>query len=106
MANFEDKRRWATKLQIQWLLSWMAEYLQFQRNGTLHLFWPRLFREWFKEYPCREPNDKDASASEAEPESGSDVPAESADEAAVKLGKRKRKLKENKQKTRAKKVCL
>lgn len=104
MANFRDKRRWATKLQIQWLLSWLAEYLQAQRENKLHLFWPKLFAAWFKNFPCREPTDNDASASEAESDSESDVPPESADEAAVALGKRKQKDKTNKQQKRTKKV--
>lgn len=100
-----DKRWWATKQQIQWLLTWLSEYLEAQRDNKLHLFWPKLFAAWFKEFPCREPTDKDASSSEAEAESGSDVPPESADERAVALGKRKQQAKVNKQKKRAKKVC-
>lgn len=104
MANFHDKRRWATKMQIQWLLTWLVEYFQAQRDNKLHIFWPKLFAAWFKEFPCREPTDSDASASEAEPDSDSDVPPESADEEAVALGKRKLNEKVKKRQKRAKKV--
>lgn len=101
-----DKRRWATQQQIQWLITWLPDYLEAQRENTLHIFWATLFLAWFKEFPCREPTDIDASASEAESDSESDIPPESADEAAVALGKRKQQAKVKKQQKRAKKVCL
>lgn len=99
-----DKRRWATKQQIQWLITWLSAYLEVQRERKLHIFWPKLFAAWFKEFPNREPTDTDTSASEAESDSDSDVPPESADEAAVALGKRKQQAKINTQQKRAKKV--
>lgn len=105
MPSSRDRHRWATKPQIQWLLTWLAEYLQAQHNNKLHLFWPKLFAAWFEEFPCRELTGNDASASEAEPDSGSDVPPESADKATIAMGKRKHKEKEKKQRKRAKNVC-
>lgn len=104
LRNSQDKRRWATVEQIQWLLSWLPEYLEAQQKNKLHAFWIKLFSAWFKAFPLREPTDTDDSASESESDDESDVPPESADEVAVKADKRRRKAKENKTKQRAKKV--
>lgn len=100
----KDKRRWATLEQIQWLLSWLPEYMEAQRQGKLGPFWAKLFAAWFKAYPNRGATDDDDSPSESESDDDSDVPPESADEEAVKINKRKKKDKEKKARARAKKV--
>lgn len=105
MANNKDGRRWATILQIQWILSWLPQYLEAQRTNTFHLFWPELFKAWFLDFPCREPNAADLSEDEDEQDSGSDVPPESADEREVQADQRKKKKKANKRIAKAKKVC-
>lgn len=56
-------------------------------QNKIHLFWPKLFAAWFKEFPCHQPTNNNASASEAEPDTESDAPPEAADEAAIALGK-------------------
>lgn len=101
----KDGQRWATALQIQWLLAWMPEYLEAQRTSTFPSFWPKLFRAWFDEYPCREPNaDNKTDGEQLEDDSGSDVPPKSADERAVAIGKRKREEREKSQRKKTQKV--
>ncbi|KZP20051.1 hypothetical protein FIBSPDRAFT_954897 [Athelia psychrophila] len=105
LRNSQDKRRWATIEQIQWLLSWLPEYMEAQQQNKLHAFWIKLFAAWFKAFPCQEPTDADDSPSESESDDESDVPPDSADEVAFKADKRKRKAKDNKAKQRAKKAA-
>lgn len=42
---------WTTPEQKIWLLGQMAEFMQLQAEGKLHLFWPRIMEAWFKTYP-------------------------------------------------------
>lgn len=106
LTSAPDKRSWATLEQIRWLVSWLQEYILAQQTHTLHKFWPRLFAAWFKEYPLPQPTDNDVEIPEAELEDTSDVPAESADENAVKAEQKRHKARDRKRKLRAKKVCL
>lgn len=101
----EDKRRWTTAEEFQWLLGWIAAYLEAQRTNTFHLFWNELFVAWFKAFPNREPTAADNPDSDEELDSVSDVPPESADERTVKQHKEKQTKKKNKKKALAKKVC-
>lgn len=106
LTSEPDKRSWATLEQIRWLVAWLQEYIEAQQTHRLHVFWPELFLAWFAEYPLLKPSVNDVEVAEPEPEDDSDVPAELADEVAVKAEKRKHKQKETKRKARAKKVCL
>ncbi|KAF7986629.1 hypothetical protein HWV62_26438 [Athelia sp. TMB] len=99
-----DKRRWTTLEQLQWLISWLPEYMEAQQHKKLHKFWPKLFAAWFKEYPIRKPTDSDDSPSESETSDDSDVEPESADEEEVEANKRRQKAKAKKAKARAKKA--
>lgn len=105
LTSAPDKRSWATLEQIRWLVSWLQAYIVAQQTHTLHIFWPKLFTAWFKEFPLRDPTDDDASAVESESGYESDAPAESADESAVKAEKRKHKARDKRRKARDKKVC-
>lgn len=102
----QDGRRWATIEQIQWILSWLPEYLEAQRTNTFHTFWPKLFAAWFKAFPNRKPTDADMTDSEEEPDSGPDAPAESADEHNIEAEKRKQKKRQQRKKTHEKKVHI
>ncbi|KAF7967634.1 hypothetical protein HWV62_33613 [Athelia sp. TMB] len=100
-----DKRSWATLEQIQWLITWLTDYIEAQQKRQLHTFWPKLFAAWFLDFPLREPTDDDASARESESEDDDDVPPSSADEAAVKANESKEKAKKKRAKKRAKKAA-
>ncbi|KAF7977624.1 hypothetical protein HWV62_3022 [Athelia sp. TMB] len=105
LRNKPDKRSWASLAQIQWLITWLPEYIEAQQKRELHTFWPKLFAAWFAEFPLRDPTDNDASAQESESEDDSDVPPESADEAAMKINDTKNKAKAKRAKKRAKKAA-
>ncbi|KAF7977147.1 hypothetical protein HWV62_4559 [Athelia sp. TMB] len=103
-----DKRSWATLDQIQWLVGWLPDYIKAQQSHELHHFWPKLFAAWLQEFPLPAVTATDVLAPEAdyEADDDSDVPASSADEAAVKQDKIKKKKKESKKKRLAKKAAL
>ncbi|KAJ7495435.1 hypothetical protein FB451DRAFT_1387463 [Mycena latifolia] len=42
---------WATKPQMDWLQSWMKDYITRQAEGKLHLFWPNMLEAWFRKFP-------------------------------------------------------
>jgi hypothetical protein len=54
------KRQWTTKEQHEWLTERMPSFAAAQENKaitTKHFFGP-LYVDWFKEFPCPEPNAK------------------------------------------------
>lgn len=61
-----DKRRWTTPEQLKYLLAQFPAYLESQSHGRYDKFWPSFFRDWFEEFPPREPTDDDPSDSEGE----------------------------------------
>ncbi|KAJ7801655.1 hypothetical protein B0H14DRAFT_3489312 [Mycena olivaceomarginata] len=58
---------WTTPQQRTWLESRMANFIQRQAEGKLHLFWPPMMEAWFTEFPEHEklglslPTDQDAT---------------------------------------------
>lgn len=102
----KDGRRWATVEQIQWILTWLPDYLEAQRTNTFHTFWPELFTAWFNAFPNRKPTDADTTDSEEDSASGPDAPAESADEQEVESAKRKQKRRQQRKKAQEKKVRI
>lgn len=69
-----DKRRWTTAEQLQWLERRHPDYLEAQSNGRYDRFWPGLFQDWFAVFPAREPAEDDPT--DSEPEAQPDLEAE------------------------------
>jgi hypothetical protein len=48
-------KRWTTNVQADFLQTYMSQYLDAQAKGSLStVFWPLLFREWFRTFPEKE----------------------------------------------------
>lgn len=44
-------KKWASKEQETYLLSYEERYLAAQETGAFHNFWPQMMEGWFKEFP-------------------------------------------------------
>lgn len=104
-----DKRRWTSPAQLKWLLGKFPAYLEAQSLGRYDKFWPGFYRDWFEEFPPREPTDNDPSDSEGEidDDHGSDDDdddiEEEVDNNAGGASKRKRGTNKGESKTKKKK---
>lgn len=104
-----DKRRWATKAEIGWLMASIPDYSEAQKAHRYHKYWPKLFESYFEAFPPPEPTADDATDTASENESDSEPPLDSAEEevfAKSAAGKRKQKAEMHKSVKRAKKVFV
>lgn len=44
---------WTTDEQASFLQGYVPQYLAAQKDGTVSAFWPRVYRDWFEQYPER-----------------------------------------------------
>lgn len=105
----QDKRRWATRSEISWLMSSIPDYSEAQKKRRYDKYWPTLFEKYFEDFPPPEPTADDSSDTADEDGSDSEPPLDSAEEelfATSAAGKRKQKLTTYRSVKRAKKVCI
>jgi len=44
---------WANELELNFLKTWIAEYIKRQGQRKLNLFWPAMQEAWFAQFPER-----------------------------------------------------